>query len=195
MEENKKENLLKRIGILKAIIEILQKLLILLNLKKKQEKGFEEFAIAIRERESSNNYQIVNVYGYLGAYQFGMARLCDLGYTERKAGTTGYSNPAFQWRAGYSKEYFLNNPDFQDRIFKQHCQDLIKRIKASLSDYLGKPINGTEITLSGLVAGAHLGGMGGISNYLKGLCDSNDAMGTKVSDYIKAFAGYNLEDL
>ena len=181
------------IKILQALILVLQKLL--KQKKKEEENDFEKFALAIRKRESSNNYQIVNVYGYMGAYQFGMARLCDLGYTERKAGTSGYAQSAFEWRAGYSKEYFISNPDFQDRVFKQHCQDLIARIKKSFSGYLGKQINGTEITLSGLVAGAHLGGIGGVSGYLGGIVDSHDQLGTSVSSYIKQFGGYNLEKL
>jgi len=192
---------MRKILLLKKLIRTLQALILALQelLKKKKEEKkineFEKFALAIRRRESSNNYRAVNVYGYLGAYQFGMARLCDLGYTERKAGTTGYSNSAFQWKAGYSKEYFLNHPDFQDRVFKQHCQDLIARIKKLFPDYLGKRIDGVEITLSGLVAGAHLGGIGGVKNFLKGYYDSHDQFGTRISDYIKEFSGYNLENL
>lgn len=158
-------------------------------------KNFENFALALRIRESSNNYQAVNAYGFLGAYQFGLARLSDLGYTERKPGVSGYANSSFQWRTGYSKEYFLSNPDFQDRVFKEHADNLITQIKAKLTDYLGKQINGTEITLSGLVAGAHLAGVNGVSSYLKGHYDNQDAFGTKVSSYIKAFANYNLENV
>ena len=45
--------------------------------------GFREFAYLIGERESNNNYQAKNSFGFLGAYQFGMARLCDLGQPER----------------------------------------------------------------------------------------------------------------
>ena len=155
-------------------------------------KGFEAFAKAIRKKESGGNYQIVNSYGYLGAYQFGLARLCDLGYTERKPGSTGYSNSAFQWKRGYSRSWFLNNPSVQDRIFKAHANDLIKRIKRGFSQYFGKQIGGIEITLSGCVAFSHLAGVGGLGKFLRGLGDSSDAFGTKGSDYMKKFADYSL---
>jgi len=186
-----------KISIMKNLIRALQGLVLALQelLKKKKSSDFEKFASAIRKRESSNNYEIVNQYGYMGAYQFGMARLCDLGYTKRKEGTTGYSNSVFQWRTGYSKEYFLSNPDFQDRVFKQHCKDLIARIEKSFSEHLGKRVNGIKITLSGLVAGSHLGGIGGIKNFLINHYDIHDQFGTGVSDYVKKFSGYNLENI
>jgi hypothetical protein len=39
----------------------------------------------LRDRESSDNYQAVNKYGYLGAYQFGADLLCDIGYLKSGA--------------------------------------------------------------------------------------------------------------
>ena len=181
------KNLLRKLRkLLAALQELLRR-----KEKKKQGSDFERFALAIRKAESCNNYKIVNVYGYMGAYQFGMARLCDLGYTE----SLGYNHPAFSWKTGYSKEYFLNHPDFQDRVFREHVIDLVKQIKSQFAGYIGKTFNGIEITLSGLVAGAHLGGIGGVKNFLRGTHDNKDAFGTSVSGYIKRFKGYNLEDL
>jgi len=179
-----KQILLSFIKILQGMIAILER-----QIQSKKSKGFKEFADALGYRESRNNYQSLNVYGYMGRWQFGMARLCDLGYTERKAGMTGYSNMAFQWKTGYSQEYFLNNPDFQDKV---HCNDLIKSINARFSNYLGKVVNNVEITLSGLVAGAHLGGLGNVNHFLANAYDSSDANGTRISDYIREFGGYNL---
>ena len=179
-----KEILLSLIKILKALIKILQ--------AQKPQKGFKEFALALGERESNNNYTAINVYNYMGRWQFGMARLCDLGYTERKAGTSGYSNSAFQWKEGYSQEYFLNTPYFQDQIFAEHCNSHIKNINARFSNYLGKVVNNIKITLSGLVAGAHLSGIGGVNNFLTKAYDSSDVNGTKTSDYIREFSKYDL---
>jgi len=90
----------------------------LLRLKKKSKKNYYAFCLVIKQQESSNNYRIVNSLGYMGAYQFGMARLCDLGYTERILGTRGFSNKVFRWKKGYSQEMFLNNPNWQDKIFR-----------------------------------------------------------------------------
>lgn len=182
------------VAMLLSLIKMLRALIKLLEAKKSQ-KGFEEFANALGQRESGNNYKIVNVYGFMGRWQFGMARLCDLGYTEHRAGMTGYSNSAFQWKQGYSQEYFLNNPDFQDKIFREHCDNHIKNINARFSNYLGKVVNGIEITLSGCVAGVHLGGLGNVNNFLTKHYDSSDANGTRVSDYIREFQSYNLENI
>jgi len=65
--------------------------------------------------------------------------------------------------------------------------------KRKYSKYLGKTINGIEITISGLVAGAHLKGLGGVRKFLKGK-DNADAYGTKISEYIEKFGGYDLSD-
>lgn len=193
-EKAKKESFLRRIiSLLKTTIDILKKIAVLL---KPKEKGFGNFARDLRRRESGNDYKIVNPYGYLGAYQFGMARLCDLGYTERIPNTSGFSNKVFRWKSGFSKSYFLSNSDFQDKVFKEHVLRLIKQINYGLpSQYIGGQVRGIKITLSGLVAGAHLGGLGGIRRFLKYGQTSEDAFGTSVSDYIKKFAGYNLQKI
>lgn len=180
----------KQIALIK---ELLAKLLELLKLKKEEEKNYLAFCLAVRKRESGDNYQIINKFGYLGAYQFGMARLCDLGYTERIPGTTGYANKDFRWKQGYSTKDFLDNPNFQDKIFREHVKDLAKKIKARFPNYLEKMMWGIMITLSGLIAGAHLGGLGGIKLFLETGQSSHDAYGTSVKSYIKKFGGYNLE--
>ncbi len=65
--------------------------------------------------------------------------------------------------------------------------------KRKYSKYLGKTINGIEITISGSVAGAYLKGLGGVRKFLKGK-DNADAYGTKISEYIEKFGGYDLSD-
>ena len=180
------------ITILQAIIRALQSLITTLQKQPPIQNEFEKFAEALGKRESNNNYQAKNVYGYMGRWQFGMARLCDLGYTERKPGTTGFNNTMFQWKTGYSQEYFLNTPNFQDNVFREHCNDHIENINARFLNYLGKKINNIEITLSGCVAGAHLGGINGVNNFLTKAYDSSDANGTRISQYIEEFGGYNL---
>ena len=181
--------LLKKIRILGSMIKVLRKLLVLVSCQ----KGYDKFALAIRKRESSNCYSSINTYKYLGAYQFGMARLCDLGYTIRIGG--GYGNSAFKWKTGYSRKYFLNNPELQDEIFKKHCKDLINRINDNYLQYIGTNVHGIDITLSGLVAGAHLGGIGGVGSFLIYSVDSHDQLTTRVSDYIKEFKGYDLTNI
>jgi hypothetical protein len=61
-------------------------------------------------------------------------------------------------------------------------------------DYDGKNIGGVDITTSGLVASSHLRGALAVKKFLDsdGKVDLSDANGTKVSDYMKTFAGFEL---
>jgi len=80
--------------------------------------GFDEFAKAIRERESSNRYDIENKFGYLGAYQFGKARLLDLGYSIDDYGKKSHPEK-YKKAMKVSKEKFLKSPHMQDGAFFQ----------------------------------------------------------------------------
>ena len=66
----------------------------------------------------------------------------------------------------------------------------------SYNGFIGKDIKGVPITKGGLLAGMHLGGSGGVKIYLasNGTVDSKDMYGTKISDYIKEFSIYHLEN-
>jgi len=151
---------------------------------------YNAFIIALGKRESNNNYGIVNSWGYLGRWQFGKPRLWDLGYS-----VDGWHPRFRKKRVVITKEYFLENKDFQDYIMRLHVTQLrnIFLNKKRYSKYLDKIINGVLITVSGLVAGAHLKGLGGVRKFLKGK-DNADALGTKISEYISKFAGYDLSD-
>jgi len=92
------------------------------------------------------------------------------------------------------KEEFLKSRYLQDYIMRIHVTQLRNLFKKrKYSKYLGKTVNGIEITISGLVAGAHLKGLGGVRKFLKGK-DNADAYGTKISEYIEKFGGYDLSD-
>lgn len=187
-----KEQLKQKI---QALISQIEALKALLASKKEPKKDYQAFCRAIRERESGNNYTIVNKFGYLGAYQFGMARLCDLGYTERIPGTTGFANKCFRWKPPYTQEKFLGDSDVQDQIFREHVLDLARTIKKKFRDYLigNICVSGIVITLSGCVAGAHLGGVGGLRKFLTSGISPEDGFGTPVEYYVEKFANYDLE--
>jgi hypothetical protein len=150
-------------------------------------RKFKDFAHDLGQRESCGEYTIVNSLGYMGKYQFGMMRLCDFGYTE-KIGNQ------YQWKGGYSKAWFLSSPDVQELIFRQHCVDLKKQVMNRLSGYLDQEVQGIYITLSGLIAGAHLAGIGGVNRFLNG-GSFQDGYGTYVEEYIQKFSFYNLDEL
>ena len=58
-------------------------------------------------------------------------------------------------------------------------------------------INGCKITPSGLLAGAHLKGVGSVMDYLKseGKNIGKDAFGTSIESYIKQFADYDVSEI
>ena len=148
---------------------------------------YKDFIQALGARESGNKYDCENAYGFLGRWQFGKPRLYDAGYS------LDNWSPKFRPKERLiSKQYFLDNVgNIQDKVMLWHVWNLLEQIEKKYSDYYGKKINGITITLSGLIAGAHLKGMGGVKQFLKGK-DNADALGTKISEYIKKFGGYNL---
>lgn len=152
-------------------------------------KNFNDFANDLGQRESGNDYTVKNKWGFLGRFQFGRPRLYDLGFSingwKPKDG-----RPA---KTIISEKKFLNSPHIQDEVFERHVKDILTRVRERYSAFIGREINGIKITESGLVAGVHLKGFGGVNKFLKGE-DNSDALGTKVSEYIMKFGGYNLDN-
>ena len=62
---------------------------------------YQKFTDAMGNRESSNNYTVVNKFGYMGKYQFGKSTLRTL-------------------KIKVTKEAFLNSPDLQEYAMKQN---------------------------------------------------------------------------
>ena len=139
-------------------------------------KKLEEFLDALGQRESGGNYKAFNKYGYAGKYQMGEAALIDAGYYKKNG---KYNN---DWSGIFTGV---------DNIHSIY----LKAIGAD--KFTGKYINGYCITQSGLLAGAHLKGAGGVNDYLKsnGSINPKDAFGTSVEDYIKNFAGYDVSSI
>jgi hypothetical protein len=133
----------------------------------------ELFLNAIGHRESSNRYDIVNKWGYMGKYQFGKKTLKNLGYD-------------------VSKKEFLNSPYLQEKAML----DLLEHNKKILQSYIdywdGRKINGKVITESGILAAAHLAGAGNVKRFLKKGEEFKDGNGTKLTSYLTQFSGYDI---
>ena len=133
----------------------------------------EMFLNAVGMRESSNRYTVVNKWGYMGKYQFGKRTLKNLGYD-------------------VSRKEFLNSPHLQEMAML----DLLLHNKKILQSYIdaheGEIIHGTEITESGILAAAHLGGPGNVKRYFKKGKQFKDGNGTKLTSYLTQFSGYKL---
>lgn len=165
----------------------------LMKSKSIEPKSYLDFKNALGARESGNNYKAKNTLGYLGKYQFGLARLSDFGLCKRKEGVPGWSNKCFTWVEPFSEERFLKEAELQEKIFDIHIGNLCKRVKRIYADRLDKEVNGHFLTLSGAVACVHLLGMGGLIDFFDSKIGS-DAYGTKATDYIDLFCGYDIPD-
>lgn len=144
--------------------------------------SYTQFRRAVRDRESDSRYDCVNQLGFLGAYQFGMARLCDLGFTKRIPGKDhGFSNSFFEWIDPKGRETFLSSRRIQDDCFDRHVQMLKPHCRFLCPD-----------NISGAIAAAHLLGPGGLDQFIRNKIDSTDAFGTKISEYFELFKGYEI---
>ncbi|MEQ9116125.1 MAG: hypothetical protein RLN62_04965 [Rickettsiales bacterium] len=150
----------------------------------------------LAHRESGGNYKKVNRFGYLGRYQFGESALEELGYYKKTVRRWGPKNHwQGEWLGKYgihSKKDFLLNPEIQDIAAKELFIRNWRYIRIlGFHKLIGKNVQGIKITQSGLIAGVHLMGVGGLSNFLKGN-SSQDGFGTDIGEYIEKFKNYKL---
>jgi hypothetical protein len=133
--------------------------------------GFKE---AVAFKESQGKYRLVNSLGYMGKYQFGAEALKAIGIKNSKN--------------------FLKDPALQEKAFIALLSKNKWILRNEIQKYEGQIINGIEITESGILAAAHLGGAGSVKNFFKnkGNRHFRDAYGTSLRSYLKAFGGYDL---
>ncbi len=167
-----------------------------------------------------NQYKVENPLGFMGKYQFGEALLIDLGYYQAKIDDKGnvvyYGHGADKnywlgtWKGKNginSKEQFKNSPDVQEKAILEAFKLNWQRVNTALAEkgqsvknYLGQPktfIDGgvsktITITLSGILAGAHLRGPYGVAILLLSGEVSYDEYGTSILRYMEEYGGYNV---
>jgi hypothetical protein len=185
-------------------------------------KGLRDMLEALGAFESGlppgnpNQYKVENSLGFMGKYQFGEALLIDLGYYKTPKPYIGGGNGVDKnyWRGTWtgkkginSKRQFLNSPNVQEFAIREAFALNLKRINnalarqgKSVNNYLGKTKTFNDkgvsktitITLSGILAGAHLRGPYGVANLLLSNQVSHDEFGTSILRYIKEYGGYNV---
>ena len=142
-------------------------------------KNHSSFLNAVGHRESTNNYKAVNQFGYLGKYQFGKGTL-------KMYGVTNLVN-------------YKNNPELQEKIFLMNVMRNKWILRREISWYSNRYLGGVYVSESGIIAAAHLSGPGNVKKYLRSHCDANlnkkDANGTSISDYMRIFKDYDIEDI
>ena len=141
------------------------------------EKSFIDFRNAVGKKESNNNFKSVSKYGYLGKYQFSI-------YTIKTYGVENIDE-------------FLASPELQEKVFKAYIAENKWYLKNEIKYYVGKKMNGTLITESGIIAAAHLAGPANVKIYLQnnGNIRFQDNFGTSIRHFMKRFGGYNTSDI
>jgi hypothetical protein len=136
-------------------------------------KSYVGFKEALAFKESRGNYFTVNTLGYLGKYQFGAETLKLIGI--------------------YNPNQFLYNPELQEKAFLANAERNKWILRKDIKRFVGKSINGVEITESGIIAAAHLAGPGSVKKFLRSYGSNNvsDAYGSSVRYYMKKFSGYD----
>ena len=140
-------------------------------------KSFVGFAQKMAYKESRGILHLVNPFGYMGKYQFGKSALRTVGI--------------------YDYQEFLRNAEWQDKAFEALIARNKWELRKEIQKYSGRIINGVEITESGLVAAAHLGGAGSVKKYLRsnGRNGFKDGFGTSLSSYIRKFSNYDISHI
>ena len=133
--------------------------------------------LVLKKRWPSKNQEgitrRINEYGYLGKYQFGKGTLKLVGV--------------------YDTIGFMNSPALQEAAFYANASRNKWILQRDIKRFVGKTINGVEVTESGILAAAHLAGPGSVKKYLRswGAQAFSDAFGTTIKTYIKRFGGFD----
>lgn len=159
-------------------------------------KKFQDFLNALGQKESSGSYTTVNRANYLGKYQFGEAALTDAGFykTDSTPKTNDWQSKSWTGKMGItSKAAFLASPAAQEAAIQTLMDKQHTYIKDILQ-YDGQTLNGVALTVSGMLAGAHLVGWSKVVDFVKGGCTGTppvDGNKTSVVEYITKFGGYD----
>ena len=147
------------------------------------------FLDALAMRESTDNYQAVNRYNYLGRYQLGAPALKDAGFMDKKGRWTSKAN---QYGI-YTQRDFLFSQVGQDAAVAAYHKKLCDYIRYyGLSDYLGQTYCEVPVTHSGLLAACHLVGVGSMKKALASGKATYDGNRVPASEYMELFGGYDV---
>lgn len=142
----------------------------------------EEYVNSISGTESGGRYvDCVNSIGATGRYQF-----MPFHYTAGGGGICDSSSLPCVTEGDFS-----HCPALQDAYFQEfNRQNYAQLESCGALDRVGQTINGVQVTESGLLAAAHLGGAGGACNWANsgGTYDPDDGA-TSLTDYVRTHGG------
>lgn len=156
-------------------------------------------------------YHVHNTIGFLGKYQFGEALLIDLGYYTPAASGYYPNTASNEWLGTWtgkngvnSKEDFMSN--IQETAIREAfsmnmgvINKYLSQASKTIDDFLGSQfdyVRGGEahvatVTMSGILASAHLQGPGGVALLLLNNIASSDEYGTNILFYMDKFGGFD----
>lgn len=135
---------------------------------------YSEFVTGVAIAESGNRYTAKSCSGtFKGKYQFGPDALQDIDIDAKQ---------------------FTSSPYYQEKAMLLYLRKNKEYMATYLSMYEGEVINGIEMTESGILAAAHLGGHVNVKKYLRSNGEDvfKDGNGTSIEKYLVEFAGYEL---
>jgi hypothetical protein len=141
--------------------------------------GIKSFLVHMGRIEGLGSYETVSSRGYLGLYQFHPKTLRGMG-------------------VNVSKSEFLQNAQLQDSVMIEWLRGNARSLRGLIKKYHGTEYDGVYVTKSGILAGAHLIGPGGMLAFFypeKYDFRTTDGNGVHVSEYMKKFAHYDLRGL
>lgn len=140
-------------------------------------KSYVGFKEALGFKESRGNYHIVNDYGYMGKYQFSRATLRMMGLKDT--------------------DNFLYNTRQQEAAFLAYTSLNKWVLRNDIKRYSGRTVGGVKVTESGILAAAHLAGAGNVKKFLRSAGENGfeDANGTSIRYYLRAFSGYDTSHI
>ena len=139
-------------------------------------------------RESSNRPDVINSIGAMGMYQF-------MPYTLKDLGLGHITVQKFREDPSIFPET-LQEDALELKIQKDLQQLQYQRFRKNGSiNYLNKAdsiIQSVDVSVAGLIAGCHLGGVQGVINFLdsNGTRNPSDVYGTSIFKYIREFSAY-----
>ncbi|NJM70735.1 MAG: hypothetical protein HC862_11170 [Scytonema sp. RU_4_4] len=181
--------------------------------------SFQDMLEALGVRETGllsgdpKQYQFENPLSFIGKYQFGEILLIRLGYYKADI-YYGHGADKKDWQGRWTKKKgidsklkFLNSPNVQEeaireafRVYWKDINDILSQQGQSINNYLGQKKTFNDkgksktitVTLSGIIAGAHLRGPNRVVELLLKGKVSYDELGTSILEYMDIFGGYDM---
>jgi hypothetical protein len=93
-------------------------------------------------------------------------------------------NDGYRYTDQFIQRFKNNENGIQDLANEVQFKTLDEETKP-YEKYIGQTIQGVEVTKSGLMASAHLGGVGGLRDFLTGNSNAKDANNTSIATYMQ----------